>query len=179
MADTEWDTVTVIGSKTHGGATQYQTVIKGKGAINAAQRSGTASTEKKYASANAVSNPSSVSPVIILVSLIIIQADKGGEGQRLTKVDRENDVTAVAGVDPELGKAIAKRRSEADYKFTQKQLADKLPGVSEKDIKDLERPPPNYKKNQALINKVCNRLDLNAGTGKPKAPEQCKWAGKK
>lgn len=57
----DWDSVTRIGSKVRtggGAATDRERVVKGRSALNAAQRSGAViGTEKKFGTSNAVSEP--------------------------------------------------------------------------------------------------------------------------
>lgn len=101
----DWDSVTIIGSKARvGGGGPRQTVAKTAGQLNAARRTGAViGTEKKYGTTNTKSNP---------------------EGQRLTKLDATDDVVPTKKLDANVGKAIQSGRQEK--KLTQKDLATKI-----------------------------------------------------
>nr|ASK39415.1 MBF1 [Umbilicaria muehlenbergii]ASK39416.1 MBF1 [Umbilicaria muehlenbergii]ASK39417.1 MBF1 [Umbilicaria muehlenbergii]ASK39418.1 MBF1 [Umbilicaria muehlenbergii] len=154
----DWDTVTKIGSKTKGAASQRETVVRGKGALNAAARSGTIiGTEKKFAVGNAASKP-------------------GVEGQRLTKVDRADDIVAPPKMDAKIGGLIAARRSdpEGPYKMTQSELAKKI-NVDVAKIKKLESPGPNDVLDGAVLGKVEKALNMRfrgAKAGQPFFPRK-------
>jgi hypothetical protein len=67
MAEESWESVTKIGSKVRGGASEpKEKVLRGESAINAARRTGSAvTTEKKFATANQVGFPPPFPPSIL------------------------------------------------------------------------------------------------------------------
>lgn len=102
----DWDSpATIIGSKARvGNSGPRAQVAKTQAQINAARRTGSVlSVDKKYGTTNKSNNP---------------------EGQRLTMVDRSDDIVAVKKVDVSVGKAISKARTEK--KLSQKDLATKI-----------------------------------------------------
>ncbi|RYP80893.1 hypothetical protein DL770_006051 [Monosporascus sp. CRB-9-2] len=102
----DWDTVTKIGSKARGGASQRETVLRGNSALNAAKRTGAAIiTDKKHAVGNAAKGSGS------------------GIGQFHTKVDRSVDIIKPKTVGREVGKAIEEGRRAFQPTMTQVQLA--------------------------------------------------------
>lgn len=95
-----------------------------------------------------------------------LKVDKAGSnGQRLTKVDRSDDIVPVQKTGAEIGSNIRNRRSkEGPYKMTQAELAKKV-NAPANDIKLLESG--DAIKNQGLLNRVARVLKISPKTGKP------------
>jgi len=104
MSD-DWDSVTKIGKSVRGSSSRA-TVARSQAEVNAARRAGAiVSVDKKYATGNQTSDPN---------------------GQRLTKVDRENEVAPPPKIQAEVGRAMATARSEKTPTMTQKDLATRV-----------------------------------------------------
>jgi len=151
MSD-DWDNVTKIGAKANGNAIRTN-VARTNSEINAARRSGAVvATEKKYAGGS--------------------NKVQSTEGQRLTKVDRENEVAPPPKIDLSVGKAMAQARQAKEPAMSQKDLATK---VNEKQsvINDYEsgRAVPN----QQLLTKLERALGVKLrgkDIGSPTGPKK-------
>lgn len=136
-SNTDWESETVVGSRARvaGSSGPRQTVARTTGQINAARRAGNVvAVEQKWSVGNKTNNP---------------------EGQRLAKIDRDDNVAPPSKVAPTVGRAIRDGRNAKN--LTQKDLAT---AINEKPqvVNDYEsgRAVPN----QQILGKMERKLGI-------------------
>ncbi|KAK1253608.1 hypothetical protein MKX07_001685 [Trichoderma sp. CBMAI-0711] len=174
MSNLDWDSATKIGSRVRGpGASDRETVIRGKSALNAAQRAGAAiATEKKYSTANSVCSSAcqgfdAQASKNTELTLNFVQAG-GTEGQRLTKVDRSDDIIKPKTVGKEVGKAIEQGRQKFEPTMTQAELGKKI-GETAATVASYERGTATPDQNiLSKMERVLNVKLRGANIGAPR-----------
>jgi putative transcription factor len=152
MSGEDWDSVTIVGQRARiGGGGPRQTVARTNAEINAAKRTGNVvAIDKKWGAGG--------------------NKTASSEGQRLAKIDRENEVAPPAKVDMSVGRAMQKGRQ--DKNLTQKDLATR---INEKPtvINDYEagRAVPNQQvlgKIERVLGIKLRGKDIGSPLGGPK-----------